>query len=145
LVSFPLWFSRRRPRLHDAQALRSGWTALRQAAVEWPDLLSWQGWADFLEQSLQPLLGLSEEWSVFSNALDNLASLGEVAETARIEQKVARALLVSALKESLNSLSLPHGSFQRSCVNMLSLAAARGLRFPLVIIAGLDEGRFPSK
>jgi RecB family exonuclease len=140
-----LLISQARTRLHGAQALRSGWTALRQAAVQWPDLLSWQDWADFLERRLQPLLGLSEDWSVFSNALDNLASLGEVAETARVEQKVGRARLLSALKESLNSLSLPQGSFQRSGVNILSLAASRGLRFPLVIIPGLEEGRFPSK
>jgi ATP-dependent helicase/nuclease subunit B len=140
-----LLISQARSRLEGALALRSGWTALRHAAVEWPDLLFWQDWADFLEQRLQPLLGLSEEWSVFSNALDNLASLGEVAETARIEQKIGRTRLVSALKESLNLLSLPHGSFQRSGVNILSLAAARGLRFPLVIITGLEEGRFPSK
>jgi RecB family exonuclease len=132
-------------RLRGVQSLRSGWTALREAAVEWPDLLSWQDWADFLERRLQPLLGLSEEWSLLSNALDNLAALGEVAETARIEHKVGRARLVSALKESLNSLSLPCGSFQRSGVNILSLAASRGLRFPLVIIPGLEEGRFPSK
>jgi ATP-dependent helicase/DNAse subunit B len=30
-------------------------------------------------------------------------------------------------------------------VNLLSTSAARGLRFPLVIIPGLDEGRFPAK
>jgi ATP-dependent helicase/nuclease subunit B len=142
---FRLLVSQARTRLHDAQALRSGWTALRQAAVQWPDLLSWQDWADFLERRLQPLLGLSRDWLVFSNALDNLASLGEVAETARVEQKVGRARLVSVLKDTLNSLSIPQGSFQRSGVNILSLAASRGLRFPLVIISGLEEGRFPSK
>jgi RecB family exonuclease len=53
--------------------------------------------------------------------------------------------LRSALAEALSSRSYPVGRFQRSGVNILSTSAARGLRFPLVIIPGLDEGRFPAK
>jgi superfamily I DNA/RNA helicase len=37
------------------------------------------------------------------------------------------------------------GRFQRDGVNILSTSAARGLRFPMVIIPGLDEGRFPAR
>jgi ATP-dependent helicase/nuclease subunit B len=53
--------------------------------------------------------------------------------------------LRSALEELIASFSYPAGRFQRSGVNLLSAGAARGLRFPLVIIPGLDEGRFPAK
>ena len=51
----------------------------------------------------------------------------------------------AALVQSIESLFYAEGQFQRRGVNLLSTSAARGLRFPLVIIPGLEEGRFPAK
>ncbi len=50
-----------------------------------------------------------------------------------------------AVGEAIEGLFYAEGQFQRRGVNLLSMSAARGLRFPLVIIPGLEEGRFPAK
>ena len=131
-----------RTRLESARALRDAWQLLRQAGADWPPRLSWQDWARFLELHLERILGTSSDWSFFSTVLDELATLPVDAETA---PQVSADMLKSALVESLSSLSYPVGRFQRSGVNLLSTSAARGLGFPLVIIPGLDEGRFPAK
>jgi ATP-dependent helicase/DNAse subunit B len=130
-------------RLDSAKALRKGWHILRQAAAGWPQSLSWQEWARFLELRLEPVLGGSEDWHRFSTVLDELALLdgvgGDASGTISLEE------VKTALVKSIASLSYPAGRFERSGVNLLSTGAARGLRFPLVIIPGLDEGRFPAK
>src|SRR5262249_34524080 len=119
--------------------------ALRRAAAGWPRRATWPEWASLFESRLQPLLGKSEDWSMFAPVLDELAGLGAVAEATRLGAAVERARAVSALRESLEHLRFPEGRFERRGVNVLSVTAARGLRFPLVIVAGLDEGRFPGR
>ena len=104
---------------------------------------SWQEWARFLEVRLDPILGRSEDWHRFSAVLDELASLEGIGGGG--SQPISLDKLKTALAQSIASLSYPAGRFQRSGVNLLSTSAARGLRFPLVIIPGLDEGRFPAK
>jgi len=99
---------------------------------------------DLLEERLMPLLGKSPDWPSFSAVLDDLGSLGDVAQTAGLDREVRRSRIIEALAESLQTLSSPLGRFQKDGVNILSLTAARGLRFPLVIVPGLDEGRFPA-
>jgi ATP-dependent helicase/nuclease subunit B len=130
-------------RLDSAKSLRKGWNILRQAASGWPQSLSWGEWARFLELRLEPILGRSEDWHRFSIVLDELALLDGVGEAG--SSPISLDTLKTALVKSIASLSYPAGRFQRSGVNLLSTSAARGLRFPLVIIPGLDEGRFPSK
>lgn len=130
-----------RRRLGSARMLRAGWEALRNAAAGWPPSLPWSGWTRLLAERLQPLLGASEDWSRFSMALDDIAAL----EPVHGAQPIARSRALAALEESLASLTRPEGRFLRDGVNLLSTAAARGLRFPLVIVPGLEEGKFPAR
>ncbi len=147
-------------RLESAKALREAWQLLMQSSSGWPANLSWEDWADYLDRSLEPLLGVSEDWAAFSTVLDEVRNLGVLDgfgiressfEIEKSEAAVARTGLVSAerlkgaLEQAIESLSYPEGQFQRSGVNLLSTSVARGLRFPLVIIPGLEEGRFPAK
>jgi ATP-dependent helicase/nuclease subunit B len=138
-------------RLNAALSLRNGWLVIRYASADWSASLSWQDWADFLDGHLAPLLGLSEDWNTFLAVLDELRSLQSlndpeagnllIKKTAKIPADSLRA----ALSDALSSQAIVVGRFQRSGVNILSTGAARGLRFPLVIIPGLDEGRFPAR
>jgi ATP-dependent helicase/nuclease subunit B len=134
-----------RRRLEAALRLQSGWAALRQAAAGWPAACTWREWTTLLQERLGPLLGRSQDWSAFSTVFDDLAALGELPNAAVPERQVTRARIVSALAEALEGLSQEEGRFQRRGINLLSATAARGLRFPLVVIPGLEEGRFPSR
>jgi len=134
-----------RKRLSCAQGLLPAWEALHRAAAGWPDRLSWKEWSELLQARLEPLLSASQDWKKFSTVLDELAQLSDAAALARIDPRVSRPRLASALSESLSSLSVPEGRFMKTGVNLLTPAAARGLRFPLVIVPGLDEGRFPAR
>ena len=126
--------------LSSAQSLQDCWRNFRQAVTGWPQALSWREWADFLSRRLEPILGESEDWHSFSNVLDKISNLQELGR-----QSVSLDTLKNTLFQSIQSLVYPVGRFQRNGVNILSTTAARGLRFPLVIIPGLDEGRFPAK
>lgn len=154
-------------RLESARALREGWQLLIKAASGWPAALTWEGWADHLERSLEPLLGVCGDWAPFTTVLDEIRSLTAVDRSAvydsrsrtpdsraRIKETgpvVAKGQPITAermravLVKAMDSLFCPEGQFQRSGVNLLSTSAARGLRFPLVVIPGLEEGRFPAK
>jgi ATP-dependent helicase/DNAse subunit B len=127
-------------RLETATSLQNGWRNFRQAVTGWPQALCWREWADFLSRRLEPLLGASEDWHSFSNVLDKIANLQGVDH-----RPVSLDTLKDTLFQSIQSLAYPVGRFQRSGVNILSTTAARGLRFSLVIIPDLDEGRFPAK
>ena len=144
-------------RLESAKALRAGWQLLMQASSGWPADLSWGGWADLIDRHFEPLLGASEDWPSFSSVLDEIRNLDmldrfEIPDSGfQIKKPGEGARLISAermraaLVQSIESLFYPEGQFQRRGVNLLSTSAARGLRFPLVIIPGLEEGRFPAK
>jgi RecB family exonuclease len=125
--------------------LQSAWRLLSAAASEWPEELTWKEWARFLHGRLEPLFSGCSDWASFSTVLDDLALLSDAAVRAGIDGTVSRVRLTSALSESLSSRSFPEGRFQRSGVNLLSPATARGLRFPLVVIPALDEGKFPAR
>jgi ATP-dependent helicase/nuclease subunit B len=128
-----------------ARALRGGWSALRQAAAGWPAAGSWQRWSDLLRERLAPLLDRALDWNPFLSAVTNLEGLGGLPRESGTDRPVTRARCLAVLKEALAELSFPEGRFQRSGVNLISVSAARGLRFPLVIVPGLTEGRFPAK
>ncbi len=156
-------------RLQGAESLRRGWEHVRKAAEGWPASLTWEGWADFLNRQLEPVLGASEDWPVFSAVLDEIGSL-QIIYDSRFEIRDSRfegrdsgfeigdwrfeigdsglapvERMRAALAQALSFLSHPEGRFQRNGLNILSTSAARGLRFSLVIIPGLEEGRFPAK
>jgi ATP-dependent helicase/nuclease subunit B len=145
-------------RLEQAESLLRGWEQVRTASSGWPASLTWREWAAFLDKRLEPLLGASIDWPAFSAVIDDIGNLqmlgGFEIRDSRFEirdsgegdgQSVPVERLRGVLVQSLASFSYPEGRFQRSGVNLLSTSAARGLRFPLVIIPGLDEGRFPAK
>ena len=133
-----------RRQAESAAALCDAWSALKRAAVGWPHSHTWQGWAKLVQERLEPLLGRSEDWSSFSIVFDTLDALGGLS-TEPPEIPVTRGRLTAALLEALSDLSRPEGRFQQRGVNLLSVAGARGLRFPLVIVPGLDEGLFPAR
>lgn len=136
-------------RLESARLLREGWLLLRSAAAEWPASLSWQDWALFLEQRLGCIFDASPDWPRFLAVLDEIANLQVLHQPetgiSKAGGRCSAAGVRAALADSIASLTYPIGRFQRSGVNLLSASSARGLQFPLVLIPGLDEGRFPSK
>jgi RecB family exonuclease len=137
-----------RLRIETLERFREAWQLLRRVFADWPHSLSWHDWADLLEKRFEPLLGQSSEWDRFASILDDLASmqaLKGLEERNPVRRGVSADKVRSALADAIASRKCPVGSFQRSGVNLLSTSAARGLRFPLVIIPGLDEGRFPAR
>ena len=134
-----------REKLSAAEALENGWKAVRRAVADMPAACSWHEWAESLEKNLLSLLGASEDWPSFSAVIDEVRSLDLVCRAAGLENQVPLARLVETLRGSMEGLVHPAGRFQGSGVNLLSINAARGLRFPLVIIPGLEEGKFPAR
>jgi ATP-dependent helicase/DNAse subunit B len=134
-----------REHLESVKALQTGWKILKSVITGWPSSLTWREWVNFLERLYQPLFGDSEDWHYFSDILDELGSLETLARIPRLDQKISRNRINKALTESLSLLAYPEGRFQRRGVNLLSTSAARGLCFPLVVIPGLEEGRFPAR
>jgi ATP-dependent helicase/nuclease subunit B len=148
-------------RLESAKALRAGWQLLMQASSGWPAGLSWEGWADHIDRHFEPLLGASEDWAAFSRVLDEIRNLdiidGFEIRDSRLEIKkpgkagdqgakpISAERVRGVVVQAIEGLFYAEGQFQRRGVNLLSTSAARGLRFPLVIIPGLEEGRFPAK
>lgn len=98
-----------------------------------------------MQQRLEPLVGTCSDWPAFLAVLDELGTLGQMTSAPGQSAEVSRAEMTAALLESLSAHTCPEGKFQRRGVNLLSISAARGLRFPLVIVPGLDEGRFPAR
>ena len=146
-------------RLESAVSLREGWRLLKKASSGWPASLSWEEWADSLDRKFEPLLGACEDWSSFPAVLDEIRNLRvleefeardsrpeiQKAESGEEARLISVERLRTSLAQAIELFRCPEGQFQRSGVNLLSTSAARGLRFPLVIIPGLDEGRFPAK
>lgn len=128
-----------------ALALKTAWNDVKRSAAGWPETLSWREWSLLLQERLETLLSQAADWARLSAVLDEIALLSCAAAAAHLEERVSRARLTSALVESLSALRVPQGRFLKSGVNLLSPAAARGLRFSLVIIPGLDEGKFPAR
>ena len=83
--------SRVRLRLEAATSLRNSWTALRQAAADWPAAFTWQEWTAFLQDRLGPLLGRSQDWPAFSTVFDDLSSLGDLPLTSAPHRRATRA------------------------------------------------------
>ena len=131
--------------LESAHGLRTAWGKVRQAAAGWPAEATWPEWARFLEERLAPLFEESPDWAAFTQILDQVSGLGEVTLHSGVGPLVPRARLFSAVAEGIRTLTSPAGRFLRSGVNLLSVSAARGLRFPLVLVPDLEEARFPAR
>ena len=131
--------------LESARGLRAAWRKVRHAASGWPAEARWPDWAGFLEERLAPIFEASPDWTAFTQVLDQIAGLGEVDLHAGTGPLVPRGRLVGAVAEGVRTLASPAGRFLRSGVNLLSVSAARGLRFPLVLVPGLEEARFPAR
>jgi ATP-dependent helicase/DNAse subunit B len=132
-------------RLESARQLRAAWRELKHAADNWPAAQTWPDWARFLEERLAPLLEASHDWTAFLQVLDQVSSLGEVQVRSGNNPEVPRERLSRVLAESMRAVRSPAGRFLRSGVNLLSVSAARGLRFPLVLVPDLEEARFPAR
>jgi ATP-dependent helicase/nuclease subunit B len=132
-------------KLESARALRAAWGKVRHAASGWPTEAPWPEWSRFLEERLAPLFEGAPEWTTFTQILDQVAGLGEVDLYAGAGPLVPRGRLFNAVAEGIRTLASPAGRFLRSGVNLLSVSAARGLRFPLVLVPDLEEARFPAR
>ena len=140
--------SEARERLVGAQRLRQNWRKLRTAAAGWPTRASFAEWAKFLMWRFGKMLRTSPDWLYLASALDKIAELETLAQSGAKNKKYeicSAAKIRSLLDEAVKSIKYPVGRFQRDGVNLVSVSAARGLRFPLVVIPGLEEGRFPSR
>jgi superfamily I DNA/RNA helicase len=137
-----------RERLTAARFLRQDWRKLRMAAADWPERESFAGWAKFLRRRFRKILKASSDWPYLESVLDQIAALETLAQSGAQNTKhgICSAVKIRLLlDEAIQSPSCPVGRFAQSGVNLLGVSAARGLRFPLVVIPGLDEGRFPSR
>ncbi len=134
-----------RLRLEQARHLRTAWLAIRGASADWPDSRPWTDWTRLLARRLEPLLKTSSDWGAFSNVLDRIGALGSMAGQPGIEGTIRRERLISVLEESFSALTRTEGRFMRNGVNLVSSGAARGLRFPLVVVSSLEEGKFPAR
>ena len=139
----PLWVLQKQ--LESARGLRAAWGKIRHAASAWPAAATWPDWARFLEERLAPLFGASRDWTAFLQILDQISGLGEVNVRTGGDPLVPRGRLCGAVAEGIRTLTSPAGRFLRSGVNLLSVSAARGLRFPLVLVPDLEEARFPAR
>ncbi|MCL2878519.1 MAG: hypothetical protein FWF13_07055, partial [Acidobacteria bacterium] len=153
-----------------ARLLRQDWRKLHAVAAGWPVHASFAEWYRLLRRRFGKILKTSPDWPYLESALDKIADLETLAMDmgthgvppacsesygphARVSGEVGSFKIapVSAAKirllldEAVQSVAYPIGRFARSGVNLLGVSAARGLRFPLVVIPGLDEGRFPSR
>jgi len=132
----------------DARRLSKNWRQLKMAASGWPAWASFAEWAKFLRRRFGKILKTSSDWPHFESVLDEIAKLETLAQTGAGNlkyEKCSASKIRSLLDESVRSLKYPVGRFQQSGVNLVGVSAARGLRFPLVVIPGLDEGCFPSR
>ena len=137
-----------RERLAGALRLRQNWRKLRSVVANWPAWLSFSEWSNFLRRRFGKLFKNSPDWPYLESVFDEIAGLETLAQPGARNMKYEKCSAVkirALLDEAVHSLRYPIGRFQRSGVNILSVSAARGLRFPLVVIPGLDEGRFPSR
>ena len=144
----PEELSAARKRLEDARCLRQNWRKLKSMSADRPDSASFAEWAKFLRQSFRKILKTSPDWTHLSSVFDGIAELETLAQADSQNAKYgicSAAKIRSLLDEAVQSLTYPSGRFQRGGVNILGVSAARGLRFPLVVIPGLDEGSFPSR
>jgi ATP-dependent helicase/nuclease subunit B len=132
-------------KLQVAEALENGWKTVRLFLSSIPTACSWDRWAEILEKDLSLLLGSSADWRSFAAVIDEVRSLDPVCRAAGSDEPVSLTRFIELLEGSLEGLRYPMGKFQRSGVNLLPISAARGLRFPLVIIPGLEEGKFPAR
>jgi RecB family exonuclease len=139
-----------RERLDAARRLRQSWRKLRAAATDWPVRASFAEWSKELRRRFGKILKTSLDWPYMLSALDEIAELETFAHGLaqsrgrNAKYEVSAAKIRTLLEEAVQSPAYPAGRFQQSGVNILGVSAARGLRFPLVVIPGLDEGRFPS-
>jgi hypothetical protein len=134
-----------RKQLESARGLRAAWGKVRRAASAWPAASTWPDWARFLEERLAPLFAASPDWRAFAQILDQISGLGEVNLRAGTDPLVPRGRLWGAIAEGIRTIASPEGRFLRGGVNLLSISAARGLRFPLVLVPDLEEARFPAR
>ena len=163
-VSHPFPLAARR--LESAKALRAGWQLLMEASSGWPAGLSWEDWAEYLNRDFEPLLGASEDWPAFSSVLDEIGNLDvldrfeirigfEIRDSRfEIETKNAEGGRTADIRGEdeggagrgdCRAFLCRRGSFSGAASICFRRARRAGLRFPLVIIPGLDEGRFPAK
>jgi len=134
--------------LDGARQLRQNWRILKTIAIDRPDNASFAEWAKFFRRRFGKILKTSPDWPHVESALGEIAKLETLAQSdyGNTRYKICSAEKIrSLLNEAVQSLAYPAGRFMRGGVNILGVSAARGLRFPLVVVPGLDEGSFPSR
>ena len=139
-----------RERLDAARRLRQNWRKLRAVAADWPARATYAEWSEFLRRRFGKMLKKSPDWTYVLTVLDEIAELetlsrGFTQSGMPAENEISADRIRSILEEAVLSPAYPAGKFQRSGVNILGVSAARGLRFPLVVIPGLEEKHFPSR
>ena len=137
-----------RERFACARRIYRGWRIIRYAVVDWPAQASFTDWATLFKRRFGRILKTSSDWHFFVSATEEIAVLEALAQSGDRSKKYDTCSAVKIryfLEEAVSKLTITAGWFQRGGVNLLSVSAARGLRFPLVIIPGLEQGRFPSR
>ncbi|KTD22958.1 DNA helicase II [Legionella londiniensis] len=110
---------------------------------------------DELDEQITKVINESGLYTYFAKSksdrseskLDNLQELINAAKQFRYEQDMEEGR--STLTSFLAHASLEAGEMQADayepCVQLMTLHAAKGLEFPVVFLAGMEEGLFPSK
>lgn len=101
---------------------------------------SWKIWAARFTQAFETLFGRHDEHALLVDALLEISELESVEPGASITVSA----VLEAFTESLERSPTSAGRFERDGVTLLSVVAARGLRFDTVIIPGLVEKSFPA-
>ena len=89
----------------------------------------------------------AEKGEKAASRIDNLNELVSACQTFSVEPELAEEL--TPLNAFLTHAALEAGDAQadeyESAVQLMTMHSAKGLEFPLVFIAGLEEGMFPSQ
>jgi ATP-dependent helicase/nuclease subunit B len=120
-------------------ALASAWSRIRRSAQGWPEgLRGWQDWAEEIRGRLLVLFGTGAVPS------DLWTSAEEVEALSAVGGQIDRATVRAVFFESVASTRETPGRLDRDGVAVLTVMAARGLSFDLVVLPGVVEKEFPA-
>jgi ATP-dependent helicase/DNAse subunit B len=100
---------------------------------------SWSESAHIFSSLLRELFSPCKEQEFVCSAVERVGQLDNISTS------VSPEVFSQLVRSSLQRCNGSHGSFGDGRVSLLSINRSRGLRFKLVFLVGMTEGRFPGK